>query len=109
MSRAEAEQIVRRYAERLHEAHYPVRDLYLFGSYAKNMFHKWSDIDVAVVTDDTPSDYYAAQKRLRELAAEVDVRLEPRGISASDFAEDWQPLVHEVKTTGRLLYTEPAA
>lgn len=104
MSRDQAEQVAGQFVAKLCEAGYPVSALYLFGSYAKNTFHRWSDIDVAVISDAVERDYFGAQKTLRDISAEVDVRLEPHGFSPSDFAEDWQPVVHEIKTTGRLLF-----
>lgn len=100
MSRAEVEKIVEKYAERLKVEKYPFSAVYLFGSFAKNTFHKWSDIDVAVISKAIEKDREGGRKRLRELTAGMDSRIEPHGFSPKDFDEDWRPMVHEIKTTG---------
>ena len=51
MSRIEAKKIVRKYAEKLKKENYSFQMIYLFGSFAQNKSHKWSDIDVAIISD----------------------------------------------------------
>ena len=51
MPEIKAKKIVKEYAEKLKEENYPFSAIYLFGSYAKGEAHKWSDIDVAVISE----------------------------------------------------------
>lgn len=42
---------VRRFAREIKDSGVDLRHVILYGSYAKNAQHKWSDIDVALVSD----------------------------------------------------------
>jgi len=100
MSRAEVKKIVREYAKKLEEKKYSFSAVYLFGSFGKGKPRKWSDIDVAVVSKELDKNWDKARFRLWELREEVDDRIEPHGFSPSDFQNDWDPMVHEIKKTG---------
>lgn len=100
MSRAEAKKIVRKYAQALADNNYNYSAVYLFGSTAKNKAHKWSDIDVAVITNKLKSDYDQNRLKLWKLRQGVDDRIEPHGFTPEDFKNIVDPMVYEIKTTG---------
>lgn len=100
MSTAEVKKIVREYAKRLKAEKYPFSAIYLFGSFAHGKHHKWSDIDVAVVSEMVAKNRMKGRGMLWKLRREVDPRIEPHGFSPKDFKEDWIPMVHEIKKTG---------
>lgn len=100
MSRAEAKKIVRKYAEKLKAEKYPFSAIYLFGSYAKGKPEKWSDIDVAVVSEELEKDWDEARFKLWKMRMDVDTRIEPHGFSPNEFKDYWNPMVHEIKKTG---------
>lgn len=100
MSKAEAKKIVKKYAEKLKAEKYPFSAVYLFGSFAKGKIHKWSDIDVAVLSKKLKRNWNKNEETLWKLGASVDDRIEPHGFSPEDFKEDWIPMVHEIKKTG---------
>jgi len=100
MSRAEVKKIVRKYAKRLEEEKYSFAAIYLFGSFGKGQPHKWSDIDVAVVSKELDKNWDKARFRLWELREGIDDRIEPHGFSPRDFENEWDPMVHEIKKTG---------
>lgn len=100
MSRVEAEKSVKKYIRKLRAEKFPFSAVYLFGSFAKNTFHKWSDIDVAVVSKEIDRDSEEGRKKLFQYTTGIDSRIEPHGFSTKDFKEDWRPMVHEIKTTG---------
>ncbi|MFA5128188.1 MAG: nucleotidyltransferase domain-containing protein [Patescibacteria group bacterium] len=79
---------------------FPFFAIYLFGSHAKNHASRWSDIDVAVITDRLNRDNDTARFDLRKYRRAVDVRIEPHGFNVKDFAVAADPLVHEIKKTG---------
>lgn len=100
MSRTEVRKIVKEYANRLKLEAYPFSAIYLFGSFAKGNAHRWSDIDVAVVSKEMTKGHWRGQLKLRRLKRLVDDRIEPHGFSPEDFKQDWMPMVHEIKKTG---------
>ena len=70
----------------------------LFGSYARNEQHEWSDIDVAVVADEFSGFRPQDTRRLSAaLWRHVDIELHP--FRPEDFT-DWNPFVEEIKRTG---------
>lgn len=82
-----------------------IEKAYLFGSYAKNTQHEWSDIDVAIVSRDFNNiPRSLSMKFLTKMTLEVDTSIEPIVIYSE---EDSSPVVgtvaYEVVTTGILL------
>ena len=81
----------------------PVTQAYLFGSYAKGNFHQDSDIDICIVSDSLGKDFIDEMVNLRMESLKIDNRIEPIPYSPSDFADQYDPLAHEIKTHGILL------
>lgn len=100
MSKAEAKKIVKKYAEKLKAEKYHFSAIYLFGSFAKGVPRKWSDIDVAVVSKEMDKNGDEASSKLWKLRMGVDTRIEPHGFSPEDFKDYWNPMAHEIKKTG---------
>mgnify|MGYP001558167145 CR=1 FL=1 len=100
MSNAEVKKIVKHYGRALKKARYPFAALYLFGSHAKMKTHKWSDIDVAVVSDRLKKNRDKNRFLLWNVRMGVDTRIEPHGFTVKEFANDANPLAHEIKKTG---------
>ncbi len=73
----------------------------LYGSYAKNKQHDWSDIDVAFVADEFTSigfedvGLFAAQ-----LIKYPKLDIQPRTYNTKDFSIDRDPFVEEILNTG---------
>lgn len=100
MSRIEAKKIVKKYAEKLREKNYPFASIYLFGSYAKGKERKWSDIDVAVVSDKLKRNRDKNRFLLWQIRREVDSTIEPHGFTVKDFQDINDPMVYEIRKTG---------
>lgn len=100
MSKANAKKIVKEYASKLKAKKYPFSAVYLFGSYAGNKNNKWSDIDVAVVSDKLKRDWWKNEMLLSHIGLDVDSRIEPHGFTVKGFEDDSDPLVYEIKKTG---------
>lgn len=82
-------------------AHYEVKAIILFGSYAKGTNHEDSDIDIAIITDDLKcSDVFEEQLNLRKLRRNIDYRIEPHIIETADYDNVETPFVQEVINTG---------
>lgn len=100
MSRTEAQKIVKKYARALQEADFPFTAVYLFGSHARERAGRWSDIDVAVVSDALTRNTDEKRFRLWDIRLDVDTRIEPHGFTVKNFANDADPMAHEIRKTG---------
>ena len=75
---------------------------YLFGSFAKGTEHKWSDIDVAIISSDFSDNRFEEGVRLMILSHDIDNRIEPVPFRPETFIDE-DPLAWEIKKTGYLL------
>ncbi len=100
MSKDKVKKIVEKYAVKLRARKYPFSAVYLFGSYAKGKSHKWSDIDVAIISDRLKKDWNKNEDILWKYTIGVDSRIEPIGFTVKDFQDDSDPMVSEIKKTG---------
>jgi predicted nucleotidyltransferase len=71
---------------------------YLFGSYATGNQNEDSDIDIAVVLENT-NDFYTNQMLLMKLRRKIDLRIEPHPINEKDFTIQ-NPFAYEIQLTG---------
>jgi len=92
-------QIVNKYLDNLKKNNIPVWRLYLYGSYAKNTYHKDSDIDLAVFWDKDDIDGFDEDVQLLKLTRDVDWRIEPHSFARTDFDET-NPFIKEIIETG---------
>jgi len=88
---------VQNYLKYVKQQGIPVSYGVLFGSYVKNKAHKWSDIDVLVVSPlfdgiQTAEDH----ERLWMFAARTDKRIEPIAVGEKQYKEDKSILILEI-------------
>ncbi|MFH1837904.1 MAG: nucleotidyltransferase domain-containing protein [Candidatus Kuenenbacteria bacterium] len=100
MSNIEIKKIVKKYAQALKEKKYSFFKIYLFGSCAKKNQNKWSDIDVAIITDKLKKNKDKNRFLLWDIRMDVDTRIEPHGFTVEDFQNEYDPMVYEIKNTG---------
>jgi predicted nucleotidyltransferase len=100
MSKTEAKKIAKKYSEKLKAKNFPFLTVYLFGSYARNKAHKWSDIDIAVITEKLKKNRDKSMIELWRAREGVDNRIEPHGFTPEDFKINEDPMVYEIKKTG---------
>ncbi|PKL51560.1 MAG: nucleotidyltransferase [Nitrospira bacterium HGW-Nitrospira-1] len=93
---------VRRFLNKLNETGINIAAAYLYGSYAKGVQHKWSDIDVAVISSEFDYDRFDERVRLTMIASEIDNRIEPVPFRPDTFVDE-DPLVWEIKKKGMLV------
>ena len=79
--------------------HYDVDAVYLFGSYAKGTTHKWSDIDLAIVSADI-KDRIDERINMLIIASKFDADIEPHPFSTEDFNPDDSVMADEILRTG---------
>ncbi|TAN33545.1 nucleotidyltransferase domain-containing protein [Patescibacteria group bacterium] len=78
-----------------------VHSIFVYGSYAKGNAHKWSDIDVCVVSKNFGTKIKEPQNYLWSKRVVLhDYSLEPIGFSYKDFRFSNSPLISEVRRTG---------
>jgi len=99
MDKATAIDCARRYADIVRK-NFDVKRIILFGSYSKDTARKDSDIDVAVVLDCVEEDFLTAQSKLFRLRREIDARIEPVLLEASN---DGSGFLEEILKTGEVM------
>lgn len=95
------EKIVLEYGE-LVKNHMNIKNIYLYGSYAKGNYTLDSDIDVAVVSNEFTGDILEDTLMLMKLRREIDYRIEPRPFDVNDFNSS-NPFAKEIINNGILL------
>lgn len=100
MSKNQIKQIIKKYKDTLEELNFPVEAIYLFGSQAKGTTHKWSDIDIAVVSDKLKRNRDKYRWQLWNARMNVDLRIEPHGFTVKEFEDNANPLAYEIRSTG---------
>ncbi len=78
---------------------FPVKSVYLFGSYAKGEAREYSDIDLAVVSDNFEGSRFFDKKKLNKYILKTSIDLEIHPFRTVDFTED-NPFVKEIINTG---------
>lgn len=76
-----------------------LESFYLFGSYAKDTHNEYSDIDIAVVSNDFTGVRYYDNIRLSKPAIKSSDFIETHPFRPEDFTED-NPFVKEILETG---------
>jgi predicted nucleotidyltransferase len=92
--------IIERYILYLKKKDINFEKVYLFGSYAKSKQTEYSDIDLALIYQDSKIDNFDLQVKLLSLASDIDTRIEPHPINFEDFTME-NPLAFEIIKTGQ--------
>lgn len=79
---------------------FPVRTLYLFGSYAKGNASDSSDIDIAIVSDKFEGRRFWDREKLGKYVIKSSFDLEVHPFKTEDFTDD-NPFVKEILETGQ--------
>jgi predicted nucleotidyltransferase len=90
---------VRQFARYASE-HFRIREVYLFGSYAQGKPSEYSDIDVAIVSDDFLGDRFDDVKSLIKFMLKSSIDIEIHPFRTEDFTPD-NPFVAEILRTGK--------
>jgi len=90
---------INEYITVLKKDHLPIRQVWLFGSYAKGNPHQWSDIDLCIISPKFKDPFHALQYLWLKRVKDVGLTIEPVGYSQKDFAEG-SSLISEIKRHG---------
>ncbi len=96
---SEAIDIVKRYIQELENNGFHIKRAILFGSYAKGKFDEWSDIDVALVSEDFEGVRFFDIEKIAKVTLNVDSSISPLPYRPEDFTED-DLFVKEILETG---------
>ncbi|MDP2365873.1 MAG: nucleotidyltransferase domain-containing protein [Ignavibacteria bacterium] len=97
-SKENVENIINRFVDSIKQD-INVEQVYLFGSYAKGTQDQYSDIDLAVVSNDFEGVRFFDRKKLFKYLIKVNTDIELHTFKTEDFTND-DPLVAEIIKTG---------
>ncbi len=85
--------------QRLNTNKIQIREAYIFGSFAKNQQSKWSDIDLALVSEQFEGNFYYDRCKVNPFVIKIDTRIEAHPFHPQDFTEA-NPFVKEIIRSG---------
>jgi uncharacterized protein len=100
MDKEEAIKKVIKYSNRIKQ-YFPVKKIILFGSYINGTPREHSDIDVAVLFDETDENFLDVETKLYKLRRDVDTRIEPKLFVGNN---DPCGFLEEILRTGEIIY-----
>jgi uncharacterized protein len=87
------------FINKLDKSNFKISKAYLFGSYAKGTFNEWSDIDIALVSENFEGNRFVDKQKIRKIKASIDYDISPLPYRPEDFTED-DLFVKEIIETG---------
>jgi len=90
---------VKEYIDILNRNGFRIEQAVLFGSYVNGNYNKWSDIDIALVSDNFEGIRFNDRKKIRKYKFEVSADIEPLPYTSKDFSTN-DPFVKKILQTG---------
>lgn len=91
--------IINKFLKEVKRQNLTIDEVFLFGSYAKGNNHKYSDIDIAIISKDFVGNNFLDSKRFDDAIFNSSIDIEVHTFSPDDFLKQ-SPLVMEILTTG---------
>lgn len=91
----EVKNIINKFIDNAIKNNIELHSVYLFGSFAKGTNHKWSDIDLAVISDDFEGIRFYDRLKLAKTKIETSSSIETHTYRKEDFTLD-NPFVGEI-------------
>lgn len=96
---------IRKFAEEVKDSGIHLQKIILFGSYAKNKQHQWSDIDVAMVADEFTGVGFNDIGLFSKIQIKYPYYLiQPRTYNTKDFLPQKDPFVKEITKSGIVIH-----
>lgn len=95
------EKDVKEYIDVLKKDKLPIKKVIVFGSQAKKTPHRWSDIDVCIISPKFKDNFKALHYLLIK-SYQVKALIEPHPFHPKDFVNE-DPVVWEIKKTGIII------
>ncbi|NCP17493.1 nucleotidyltransferase [Candidatus Falkowbacteria bacterium CG_4_9_14_3_um_filter_38_19] len=96
----QVEKKIKEYVDILKADNLPIKKVILYGSYAKGRQHKWSDIDVCIISPKFKDPFKALQYLSLKTIFDMKYTIEPVGFSPRAFQDKYDSFIYEIKTTG---------
>ena len=93
------EKSVKSYIAQLENIGIHVQQAIIFGSYASGKFDEWSDIDLAIVSNDFAGNRFEDRNKIRKITLQVNSDISPMPFRPEDF-NDSDYFVKEILETG---------
>jgi len=90
---------IKEYIQILNKNGVMITQAILFGSYANGRYNEFSDIDVALVSDQFEGIRFNDRNRIRKYKFEINPDIEPLPFTKENFTTD-DPFVREILETG---------
>ncbi|MBL6996411.1 nucleotidyltransferase domain-containing protein [Desulfobacula sp.] len=90
---------IKEYIQILNKNGVMITQAILFGSYANGRYNEFSDIDVALVSDQFEGIRFNDRNRIRKYKFEINPDIEPLPFTKENFTAD-DPFVREILETG---------
>lgn len=87
------------YIEILRKDNLPIDKVILYGSYANGSQHKWSDVDICIISPKFKNPLQAMDYLWQKTIFDMKYTIEPIGFSPKDFRES-DSFINEIKKTG---------
>ena len=92
-------EILKRYIFQLEKHNFHIKQAILFGSYANGSYDKWSDIDIALVSDNFEGVRFLDRAKIARITLDVDYNISPLTYKSEDFTEE-NLFIKEIIETG---------
>ena len=92
-------ELINKFIEEAKKDNITISKAVLFGSYSNNTYHEFSDIDIAVVSEDFEGISFYDSKKLNGAMLRTSIDIETHPYRPEDFTED-NPFVNEILKTG---------
>jgi len=99
LNRNAAIEIVSNYASEIQAQGVHLRNVILYGSFAKGSQHLWSDIDVALVADEFEGLFTDIYHFANVAIKKKYIRIEPNTYS-TEYYKEGDPFIEEINKTG---------
>lgn len=99
-------EVVKKFVEKLTK-NVEVKMVILYGSYASGNPGTYSDIDIAVISDDFGNNRLEEMQLLSRLTLETDVDIEPLAFSYKEYLNHSKAdFIHEIVSKGKIIYKD---
>jgi len=95
----EIKDLAEQYVKKLNENNIRIKKALIFGSQTLQRANEWSDIDIALVSDDFEGIRYKDKDKIRKITLSISPMLSPLPFKTEDFSGQ-DPLVRHILKTG---------
>jgi len=93
--------IIKKLADEIRQSGLHLKRVILYGSYAKNTQHEWSDIDIVFVADEFKNiGFEDVNLFVKHLVKYPNFNISPRTYNTKDFTPERDPFVEEILKNG---------